>query len=88
MDSFYIPPDLAFFFAVKIDCVGSLYVNRNKIPPLVKAKKLNKGEQFGQHLGDIRIYLACQEETDHNFQIPHRGDACVCKQMHGSCKAC
>jgi hypothetical protein len=33
------------------DCVGTLQVNRENVPPLVKAEKLKKGEVFGQNSG-------------------------------------
>jgi hypothetical protein len=44
MGSFYNSPELAHFLKTqKTDCVGTLCVNRKNVPPLVKAKKTEKG---------------------------------------------
>ncbi|XP_023725727.1 piggyBac transposable element-derived protein 4 [Cryptotermes secundus] len=62
MDNFYNSPDLARFLKSKnTDCVGTLHTNRKNVPPLVKNKKLEKGEHCAQHSGDVAV-LAWQDK--------------------------
>ena len=62
MDNFYNSPDLARFLKSKnTDCVGTLRPNRKNVPPLVKNKKLKKGEHCAQHSGDVAV-LAWQDK--------------------------
>jgi hypothetical protein len=56
MDNFYNFPELAHFLKSKgTDCVGTLHVNKKHVLPLVKARELKKGEQFGQHSEDAGV---------------------------------
>jgi hypothetical protein len=62
MDIFHNSPDLARFLkSKKTDCVGTVHGNRKNGTPLVKNKKLKKGEHCGQHSGNVAV-LAWQDK--------------------------
>jgi hypothetical protein len=53
--NFYNSPILACFLKFKNHCVRSLRANSKNVHPLVKNKKLKKGEGRGQHSGDMTV---------------------------------
>jgi hypothetical protein len=57
MDNFYNSPALARTLKItyKIDCVGTLKLNRKDVPPKVKNAKLKKGEIVAQHAGPVLV---------------------------------
>ena len=56
MDNYHHSPELAWFLKIKeTDCVSTLIYNRKFVPNLVKEKKLQKGEYFEQHSGDVTV---------------------------------
>lgn len=58
---FCCSPEFAWFIkSTHKKSVGTLHVNRKSVPPIVKDKKLKKGEHCGQHSGDVVIH-ACQD---------------------------
>ncbi|XP_021941602.1 piggyBac transposable element-derived protein 4-like [Zootermopsis nevadensis] len=78
MDNFYNSPDLARFMkSKKTDCVGTLRANRKNVPPEVKNKKLNKGEHYGQHSGDVAVLAWQDKKRVTMLSTYHKDDMCV-----------
>jgi hypothetical protein len=74
-DNFYNSPKLAWFLkSKKTDCVGTLRANRKNVPPLVKNKKLKKGEHCGQHSGDVALLAWQDKKRVTTISIYHRDD--------------
>jgi hypothetical protein len=54
---FYNCPELAQFLKSKgRDCTSTLCTNRKNAFPFIKNKRMKKGEDCGQHSGDVRVH--------------------------------
>jgi hypothetical protein len=47
---------------IKIDCVGTLRLNRKSIPKVVKEKKLRKVKIIAQHSGPMPVLKCCDKK--------------------------
>jgi hypothetical protein len=61
MDNFYNSPDLAWFMKKERGCIGTLRADSQNVPPVLKNRKLKKGEHCGQHSRDM-VVLAWQNK--------------------------
>ena len=75
LDNFYNSPDLARFLKSKnTDCVGTLRPNRKNVPPLVKDKKLKRGEHCAQHSGDVAVLMWQDKKRVTMISTYHKND--------------
>jgi hypothetical protein len=69
MDNFYYSPSLAKTLKItnKTDCVGTLNLNRNNVPPKVKnTTKPQKCEIVAQHCGPVSVTKWCDKKIRDN----------------------
>jgi len=65
IDSFFNSPQLERKLKIEhfTDCVGTLKLNRKKVPKEVKDKKLGKGEIIARYSGPVTILKWCDKRN-------------------------